>query len=144
MEIPWEKRYVQDAAGTVRGTEERIPAVKVRFSYGERTTPAVLGLIDSGADGLLLSKEYADFFGIDLGSLDEVDSKGAGGGFKRYVFKSINVTIMGIGETFEVEASFTNSAEFPFMPLLGIKAVFHKFKITVDAQANKFIFEPYD
>ena len=148
MRIAWEKIYVKNAAGSIRGSPVKIPAVKIKISYGEKKTPAVHALVDSGAQSLLMSKEFADFFGVDLSSLEGLDSAGATGCFKRYRVEGVRVTIMGIGEEYEVEAAFTDAVDengdyHPVIPLLGLNAVFHKYLVTIDAVAKTIDFVPH-
>jgi len=148
MRLAWEKIYVKNAAGSVRGSPVKMPAVKIKISYGDTKTPAVHALVDSGAQSLLMSKDFAEFFGLDLGSLEELDSAGAAGSFKRYRVEGIRVTIMGIGEEYEVEAAFTDAVDengdyHPVIPLLGLNAVFHKYLVTIDAVAETIDFEPH-
>jgi hypothetical protein len=121
MRLPWEKIYTEDAAGNVRESAVKMPAVKIKISYKGKKTPAVPALVDSGAQCLLMSKDFVKFFRINLSNLKKVDSAGAAGHFYRYPVEGVSVTIMGIGEEFEVEAAFTdcedeNGCYFPVMP----------------------------
>lgn len=143
--VDWETRLpTRDERGALTYITSRAPFIKCRIYYQSNSDTAILGpaLVDSGAAGLLMSKRYADHWGVDLSTLEEEECYGAGGALNTYHCGGFTVVIMGVAGELQVEGAFTD-CRFPQFPLLGIKTVFQKYKVTVDALGGAIDLEPY-
>ena len=133
---------IDPKTGNSRGSSYSSPRIFIVVSYnGKRFRTD--GLVDSGAFGLLMPKYVADNLGIHLSTLRTEASYSASGNFTRYVLDN-GLTLTVYGDEYEVEASFTDSNDFPFIPLLGMTAIFHKYKVIIDSASKSIYLDPYE
>ena len=115
----------------------KYPLLPVRFYNGDKKTPLLEGLIDTGSDDILIPRELADF--LILPKLQDKSSTGMGGQFA--VFKTKVGVIIGRGGrefdlgVIEITAR-TDIRDDPI--LLGRYPIFHEFQLVIEEYLEKF------
>lgn len=89
-----------------------------------------------------MPKKFADHWGIDIARLEREKSTGAGSAFNIYKCGGFKIVLMAVAGDIEADGAFTDS-RYPPIPLLGIKTIFSKYKVTVDARGEAIELEPY-
>jgi len=111
------------------------PLIQVEVSRnGSDTLIPIIGLIDSGTDGILFDIEVAKILGIDTNSCQRVRVGGVG---EKEGFRcQINLSIPDFKVSIDASAIFTE--DLPFSCLLGQREFFEKFHIRFEKNRNRF------
>lgn len=115
---------------------EKYPLLPLILRFGNKQTPIMEGLVDSGATDLLLPKFVAEE--LDLPHLEEDTMNGIGGEYPAYKTK-VNLQIGRGGRTFnfgEIDACISG-VDMDSPILVGHKPLFETFKITFDTKKEK-------
>lgn len=136
------KRYVvidEDTRGEITYYYPMLPCI---FEWkGIKTSPTE-GLLDSGADSIVLPRRVASFLNLEMN--DTTPMRVVGRTVERYK-ATANLTIGRAGRFVSfpnVEVSIPKEGETPI--LFGRKPIFDKYKITFIDPEKRFIMEPYE
>jgi len=119
-----------------RGRKVARPQVPFRLTYKGRRTPAMLGIIDSGADECIFDTSLADVLGIDLEHCPESKFHSASSGLAtvRYCKVTLEIgTEKGPEVGYDITAGFS---KLPAVGLLGQCGFFDRFVVTVNQSAG--------
>jgi hypothetical protein len=117
---------------------ESRPRPVIRFSFDALPGTTLLGLVDSGAHGTRIGREWADQLGIDL-SDTETSTFIAGG--NRYPARKAPVVLKLDRHTFETEVSFVDNWTLPHH-ILGLDGFFDRFIVRIDAADTELRLSP--
>lgn len=118
---------------------QRYPILPVKFYYGEKETPVIEGLLDSGGDFIVIPMPIAKYLGLELEDGGAVDTAGG----SSTLFKA-NLR-MDIGEKGEVanydgiEIHISSREDIPI--LIGRHPVFEDYEITFKKKKDQLIFK---
>ena len=126
------------------GVEEAraYPMLPCVLEWEGRRTPQTEGLLDSGADSVVLPLEVAKYLGLMLKEGEE-SMKVVGREVPRYSAK-VNLIIGRAGRywTFpDVEVAIPMEGDTPI--IIGRDPVFKVYKVTFDELSGRFILEPH-
>ena len=112
------------------------PVAAVNFwSLRLREWCEVIGIVDTGADYVLLPKFYADDFGIRLKrDCKRKTTKGVGG--EEGVFLCPKMRVSFLGEAFVIPVGFLNRDDIP--PLLGRHKFLDRFRVSFHRHKTYF------
>ncbi len=118
------------------GQERKRPLLPVTFTNGDQSFETV-GLLDSGADFVTMSREMAEALGIDLdGKKGECSTPS---GTAACVIKKVNMGVTDGHESYSltVPVSVVLVKEFGSPPILGRIGFFDEFEVTINQRKEK-------
>jgi hypothetical protein len=135
MIIPYRK--YKDREGNL----VQLPIVSVRVTHN-KTSLALWGLVDSGADITLLNSSFAQLFSIDLKNGRRIPLVGVleGPEFAAYLHQ-VNLAIKGVGSA-DTLVAFTDSEKYPDLVILGRRGFFEHFIIKFEEHKKQIEIEP--
>ncbi len=113
------------------------PMLPITFIHKGNTLPTV-GLVDSGAQGALISTVIAEELGIKWEKLPKFVGFTTSGSFTFRVFKDLEVEVFDTKFTIDISIAEGINA---FKCVLGRKDIFKKTKITFEGYNNIFYIE---
>ena len=113
------------------------PMVPVTFIHGKYEFSTV-ALIDSGAEGSLISTVIAEQLNIDWTNLPQRTGYTSGGQFTFRVFKNLDANIFN--HDFRLEVAIAEGVH-AFKCILGRRDIFKQAKITFEGYKNQFHLE---
>jgi hypothetical protein len=119
------------------------PVVPCVFEYHEKKSMLLEGLLDSGADGIVMPLALAELLELDLEPAVNPMMVVGDKGIERYLSKA-NMTIGRGGRTVDfknVEVSIPKKGDTPI--LIGRNPVFKHYEITFIEAEKKFVMKPY-
>ena len=116
------------------------PIVPVKFKYGNRKTPVIEALLDSGGDFIVIPKPIATYLGLRLERSDDVDTAGG----KTSLFKTYVDMVVGRKDKCSYypnkEIYVSNREDIPV--LLGRNPVFEDYEIIFKRYKKQLILKP--
>lgn len=108
---------------------ESKPRPVVSFAFANRPRIKLLGLVDSGAHGTRIGREWADELNIDLSG---IESQWFTIGARKLSARKAPVTLMVDRHRFITEVSFVDNWPYPHN-ILGLEGFFDRFIVRIDA-----------
>jgi hypothetical protein len=118
------------------------PAIRIDLTGPGGTIPAVVALVDSGADSSLFPEAFMGPLGIDKADCDEIDGNAASGKCKYWRWPKGGLgylTTTFQGQHLRLTAVFGQTEQ----TLLGREDFFGTFKIGFDHRKKRFRLDPY-
>jgi hypothetical protein len=117
---------------------ESKPRPVVSFAFANRPRTRLLGLVDSGAHGTRIGREWADELDIDLSGIDAQPFLIGG---RLLSARKAPVTLMVDRHRFATEVSFVDNWTFPHN-VLGLEGFFDRFVVRIDAADQELKLAP--
>tara|TARA_Y100000034_G_C6825549_1_gene372166 strand:- start:182 stop:544 length:363 start_codon:yes stop_codon:yes gene_type:complete len=99
----------------------------------------LLGYLDSGSDLSVISKDFADFIGVDY--IEEAEISGITGDSMKVDFGYISIIFGKESEKYQFSVSVLVSKKEDSRIIIGRKGFFEQFEITFIEGENKVVFE---
>ncbi len=96
--LPWLYPYREDPQSLRLGQPVYRPFVPISLANGSRDTPQLVGLIDTGADAVLVSDLLAEQLGVDLDDHEGETNHAVGGRVAPVRYKTITLRLYPSGE----------------------------------------------
>ena len=117
------------------------PIVPVKFKYGDKKSPVIEALLDSGGDFIVIPMPIAQFFQMELEPACDVDTAGG----TASLFRAKVDMIIGTKKSFTIyknkEIFVSDREDIPV--LLGRSPMFDDYEITFRKQSHQLILKPY-
>lgn len=115
------------------------PFLSTKFKYNNRKTATIDGILDTGADYILINRGIANYLGVPLGNW--IGGGRAAVSTFNYCIKKMDF-IIGRGgreqELQDVEIRITDNVTEPLLPLIGRYPLFEFYNIEFDNVNNRF------
>jgi hypothetical protein len=117
----------------------KYPVLPVRFYCGEKSTPVIDALLDSGGDFIVIPMPVARYLGLELKKAGDVDTAGG----TTSLFKAtLNMNVgkddrMALYENIQIHVSERD--DIPI--LIGRHPIFEDYEITFNKKNNQLIFK---
>lgn len=117
------------------GGISREPVINVVLSKNGKNM-SQRAMIDSGAEGIIVSEEVAEFLGIDKNKCESITVTGIVGDSVPGFMADVNLKVDGFDDSFESQVIFVTGLKFGM--LLGQTGFFDKFRVKFDLPNNTF------
>jgi len=117
------------------------PLLPVQFIHGEKKTPIIAALIDSGGDNIVIPKAVAEFLGANV---EESEIAKTAGGFTSVRRTKLNMVIGRNKDRIEysnVEVFVADNNDIPV--LLGRDPLFEDFEITFRKKKREIVLKEF-
>jgi len=116
---------------------EKYPIIPVKFHFGEKETPFIDALLDSGGDFIVIPMPIAKYLGLKLKKAGEVDTAGG----TTSLYKSNLNMFMGnkttIATYHNIQIHVSTRDDIPI--LLGRHPIFEDYEIIFNKKNNRLI-----
>ena len=117
----------------------KYPILPVKFYFGEKSTPTIDALLDSGGDFIVLPMPIAKYLGLKLKKAGSVDTAGG----ETSLFKAKLNMIIGkndeVAEYKDIQLHVSERDDIPI--LIGRHPIFEDYEITFKKKINQLIFK---
>ena len=117
----------------------KYPVLPVRFHFGEKSTPLIDALLDSGGDFIVIPMPVARYLGLKLKKAGNVDTAGG----TTSLFKANLNMYVGKNEKMalykDIQIHVSERDDIPI--LIGRHPIFEDYEITFKKRENKLIFK---
>ena len=128
-------RYTQTLTQNIKGGYTQRPLVEIEI-IGEKGVSPAYGMIDSGADSVLMNIQYAKDVGVQLNEKKKRPYVGIAGQNVMGYEASVDFKVKGFSETFTTPVAFIDSPSVDV--LLGQEDFFEIFRIKFEKDHNTF------
>lgn len=147
---PWVYPYREDAQSTRLGEPVLRPFVPISLCYGDQSTWELVGLIDTGADTILVSDLLTVQLGIDLSDNEGETTHAVGGRVLTARYKTINMRLHpsdaeeGEYREWQAQVGFVQSWHSDGFVLLGSVGFLDRWTVTASRFAQAIAIEDRD
>jgi hypothetical protein len=127
--------YTNTLATNTKGKITKRPMIELEL-LGKEHNINVLGLIDSGADTVMMNVEYARDLGIDLKNTEQKEFLGIGNSRVKCYLAKVDMKIKHFDKIVSTIVAFTESPSVDI--LLGQEDFFEVFRIKFEKDHNTF------
>jgi hypothetical protein len=117
----------------------KYPILPVKFYFGEKSTPTIDALLDSGGDFIVIPMPIAKYLGLKLKRAGDVDTAGG----TTSLFKANLSMLIGkedeVAEYKDIQLHVSERDDIPI--LIGRHPIFEDYEITFKKKINQLIFK---